>query len=1309
MVNKNVQWTILAFIFSIMMFAFGACAFDFDENGNVVPWTECKAEVAILNADSFKGATFYINWLDGEEVVKAIESTSAVSSFSDLNGDYTLFIEAKVQDVVVGTYKTLCRISADRNAFFCITLDELTDEIPVVLTAIEIVGKNTINVESVETFSVKATYSDSTEKTISAILATDSDLITIEGNTVTGLAEGVATITATYQGKVATLDLTILAKDVVIPDATLTGITVAGKSTLTVGESGKITTTANYSDNTQKTVVASYISSNPSVVAVDASGNMVAKKAGSVTVTAIYEGKVATLAVEVASVVTLDTIEIITNKTELKVGDSLGLSVVGNYSDGSTKNISASMVSSNSDVLSIDESTMTAKKAGSATITALFEGKVATKAFTVKTTAPVVTLKSITTTASNATIKVGSTATLSTTASYSDGSSKAVVATYKSSSSCVTVSGSTVTAKSAGTATITASYEGKTATASITVKQDAVTPPPVVENFDGIKVFVEKSLGYNQIHFWLCDVSSYYDTAWPGVAMEETTGTDGTEYYVQKFEGASEVNVLITKGSGDKLYGTDMEITKKGFYKITSSGANELSEDPEKPATPEKPSVSISPSTGNISLNGTFTINVSSNVEGATATATIDGRSKSLIVGKNSLKVSDYTTTAGDKINIEVTATNSVGTTTASATLTTTERPPEPVTPTRLGAYYTSSATTFTIWSPDSGNVKVVVDGQEYTCEKNFKVDGSYPDASNIYGVTVAGDLHLKEYQFKINGKDVRDPYGKMVKYEAEDAKSGAKDTRTENGASITSYCGSNVNIVMDMSATDLSGGWAARPALNKREDAIVYEVHINDFTADSTSGVSSGKKGKYLGMVETGTTYSGVKTGIDHLKELGVTHVQILPFYDFGTRYNASTNEIYNWGYDPVNYNVPEDRYATDPADYIARVKEVKEMINEFHKNGIRVIMDVVYNHSFRKEMFQNISGKYYTSGDLSGCGNSTNSGVPMVSRMIRDSLEYWVDEYNIDGFRFDLIGIFHTEEVRKWGEYMNNTKFSDRTLLMYGEPWNGYATDHEEGQKVRMSQVSRLGNAHVGVFNGKFRESIKGDNDKGGKGYMFNSMGGFGSSAWNVSVGLRGSGTGLGSDSEGMWTRYFTADPEQTINYISAHDNYCLYDKITTSGASGDYAQRVSKFGTGIVLVSQGIPFIHAGDEMLRTKKKGSHSQHAHNSYMWGSQMNNIDWSWKKNNIGFFNYHRDLMALRRENDGFRGASSGNVGRTETDGNAVKYYVQNSNGTKLCVVVNPGNNINSPVGGTEIFNAGGKVNKGSGTCEGTAITVIKY
>jgi pullulanase/glycogen debranching enzyme len=387
--------------------------------------------------------------------------------------------------------------------------------------------------------------------------------------------------------------------------------------------------------------------------------------------------------------------------------------------------------------------------------------------------------------------------------------------------------------------------------------------------------------------------------------------------------------------------------------------------------------------------------------------------------------------------------------------------------------------------------------------------------------------------------------------------------------------------------------------------------------------------------MVEKETTYQGKKTGLDHLLELGITHVQLLPIYDFNSCADFNDKTCYNWGYDPRNYNVPEERYSLNPTDYEERVRELKTMINEFHQAGIRVIMDVVYNHTYDKKMLADISSKYYLEKDLSGVGNTLDANEPMVSRMIRDSLEYWVREYHLDGFRFDLIGVFDYAVVGEWGQYLN-TKFPDRQLLIYGEPWNGFASDSREGQRVRLGTIACITDAHVGVFNPKYREAIKGQNDNGeGGGMAFNQ----GDLLWQVQVGSRGGiqyNKNLFCPLGNLWDPMFAADPEQTINYVSAHDNLTLWDKIQAWAKSNnqtnmEYLQRIDKFANGMILTSQGIPFIHSGEELLRTK------QGERDSYNQPDSINKIDWQRKVDNQKVFDYYQNVIALRKAHPGLR------------------------------------------------------------------------
>ncbi|WP_330960969.1 alpha-amylase family glycosyl hydrolase [Photobacterium sp. 53610] len=643
-----------------------------------------------------------------------------------------------------------------------------------------------------------------------------------------------------------------------------------------------------------------------------------------------------------------------------------------------------------------------------------------------------------------------------------------------------------------------------------------------------------------------------------------------------------------------------------------------------------------------------------------------------------------------------------------------------------LGATYQPDKTTFAIWSPDHSNVTVTVNGTEYPLTKVSDFNG-YTD---VYQTEVSGDLYLAEYTFKINGIPVRDPYGKMVK-------PGTGDSEA-------------INIVMDMSRTRPEGGWAERPALVNREDAVIYEVHVRDFTIDASSGVSAAKRGKFLGMVESGTRYNGLKTGIDHLADLGVTHVQLLPVFDFATCDGLPDSDpCYNWGYDPRNYNVPEERYSQVPTDYEARANEFKTMVNEFHKAGIRVIMDVVYNHTFANEMFENISGSYYTATDLSGTGNSIDADQPMVSRMIQDSLAYWVDEYGVDGFRFDLIGIFSYGEVEKWGRALNQ-QFPDRNLLIYGEPWNGYASDPKEAQRVRYGTTHNMAEEHVGVFNGAYREALKGSNDDTRTGFMFNNLESA-EAGWSIYDGMRGSAYDPNDSRNSTWFRNYAADPEQSINYISAHDNFGLWDKVylslssdvvqnsahqilsLTPPANLDYAKRVVNFGMGMVLTSQGIGFVHAGDEFLRTKTDneqisipsawnfGDHGG-THNTYNAPDSFNSIKWHRRADNAATYDYLKDLIALRRNHAGLRMTSNQDIANyltvTRPDafgGQLVTGYITYPQDThNLFVVYNSGNHqtISLPAGNwTLAADASGAQNQpglsGNVVVEGTAVTVF--
>ncbi len=590
--------------------------------------------------------------------------------------------------------------------------------------------------------------------------------------------------------------------------------------------------------------------------------------------------------------------------------------------------------------------------------------------------------------------------------------------------------------------------------------------------------------------------------------------------------------------------------------------------------------------------------------------------------------------------------------------------------PSALGAVYTPQATTFSIWSPDTDDVKLSLQGEAQLLPMTRLPDTD--EYTDVYSITVPGDHHLKRYNYRVKGQTVRDPYGVMVEP------------------------ASNNNIVVDLSKTEPVDGWTPSPPLAEREDAIIYEVNVHDFTIDPSSGVPDLKRGKFLGMVEHGTRFQDRPTGIDHLIDLGVTHIQIMPMFDFracSALTSPNPSNCYSWGYDPQNYNVPEENYSQFPNDPVARIRELKTMINEFHKSGIRVIMDVVYNHvpivaNGRDDVFGNITKRYFLPRDISGAGKSLDGGVPMVSRMIRDSLEHWVREYHIDGFRFDLMGVFRYLNVGEWASYLN-AKYPDRTLLIYGEPYaagdgtvNGALSgDLSERDQVRQGTVAFISADHVGVFNTSYRDAIRGGDLNGGGtgGYMFNQ----GNAFDEIQPGSRGSIRFSNKPYQplgNLFDRMFGVRPGQSINYISVHDNLCLRDRILAwagqHGRANDagYLTRIQEFGTGIIFTSQGIPFISEGDEFLRDKGGNANSFDV-------AAPNIINWNLRVAHEDVFNYVKNVVALRRAHRAFRMTSWEEVNRnikttlprSEVLVNDIKAATSGDSWNEILVIYNSG------------------------------------
>lgn len=536
--------------------------------------------------------------------------------------------------------------------------------------------------------------------------------------------------------------------------------------------------------------------------------------------------------------------------------------------------------------------------------------------------------------------------------------------------------------------------------------------------------------------------------------------------------------------------------------------------------------------------------------------------------------------------------------------------------PVREGALdemvYSPQKTMFSLWSPaaDSVWLRLYEEGlggeaQEAVAMRRGK-DGTWT-------CSVRGDLQGKFYTFQVD--DMEETPGIFAKAVGVNGKRGA---------------------VIDLRSTDPEG-WAedVRPAFAGAKDAIVYEMHYRDYSIHPTSGVVH--KGKFLALTEEGTkAESGNATGIEHLKEMGVTHVQILPSYDYGSIDETRLEDNkYNWGYDPVNYNAPEGGYSTNPYEPACRIREMKEMIQALHKAGIRVVMDVVYNHTFdvAHSNFHNTCPGYFyrynadgSLGNASGCGNETASERGMVRKFIVESCRYWLTEYHIDGFRFDLMGIHDIETMREVRAMMDGI---DPTLLLYGEGWAAGAPLLPQEELAMKANILRI--EGVGAFCDDMRDALRGPFSDDHKGAFLAGEKGHEES---IKFGIAGCIEHPEVDmsrvnySKAAWA----AEPTQCISYVSCHDDMMLTDRLKASvRLKKGELERLDKLAQTAVLTSQGIPFLWNGEEILRDKKG------VHNSYCSPDSINAIDWSLKAQHEDVFRYYQGLIALRKAHPAFR------------------------------------------------------------------------
>ncbi len=609
---------------------------------------------------------------------------------------------------------------------------------------------------------------------------------------------------------------------------------------------------------------------------------------------------------------------------------------------------------------------------------------------------------------------------------------------------------------------------------------------------------------------------------------------------------------------------------------------------------------------------------------------------------------------------------------------------------TDLGANWTKESTTFRVWAPTATDVKV-----------NLYKTGDPANADRIEQLTMTAD---------VNGTWVVTKEGDLngVYYTYEVTVSGEVSEACDPYARTTGVNGKRA-MVIDLDATDPEGWDTDKDPHygNSITDAVIYELHVRDLSVDENSGIEH--KGKFLGLVEAGTVNAdGIPTGLDHIKNLGITHIHLLPSYDYGSVDESKLDTPqFNWGYDPVNYNVPEGSYATDPYNGEVRVAEFKQMVKGLHDNGISVIMDVVYNHVYSGSefCFNKIVPQYFSrvadSGAFSngsGCGNDTASERAMVKKYIVDSVLYWADEYHIDGFRFDLVGLIDTETINAVIEEVHKTH---PNVIFYGEGWTMSTLMTKEGYTLT-TQVNSAQTPQFAFFSDTLRDALKGS--------VFS----------NEDQGYVNGGTGRAGTIASCFIAApaWSKNPTQIVNYASCHDNMTLFDRIvvSTPDASREDQIRMNNLAAAVVLTSQGVPFIHAGEEMLRSKPLADGSGFDHNSYNNTDAVNNLKWAdMSSEEYQAVNaYYQGLIAFRQAHPALRMTTRDEIDAhistlegmpTDTNGFLI---TSGANGEEndLVVIFNPKAEaipVTLPAGEWSIYIAGQKAgNEALGTASGT-------
>ena len=543
-----------------------------------------------------------------------------------------------------------------------------------------------------------------------------------------------------------------------------------------------------------------------------------------------------------------------------------------------------------------------------------------------------------------------------------------------------------------------------------------------------------------------------------------------------------------------------------------------------------------------------------------------------------------------------------------------------------LGLTYSHKLFLFCIWAPTATEAEIIFyekgeGGIEFNRHSMTKKE------NGVWLTIIDHELKGKFYVFrvKIDGKwlaEVPDPYAKAV---------GVNGKRA---------------MVVDLQETN-PAGWEKdkSPLFKNATDAILYELHVRDASIATNSGIKN--KGKYLGLTETGTkNQEGLSTGLDHIKELGVTHVHLLPCFDFYSIDERKPDKTqYNWGYDPLNYNVPEGSFSTNPYDGVTRIKEFKQMVQAFHQNGLRVIMDVVYNHTRLTEdsyFNQLVPGYYYRQtkegkfSNATACGNETASERYMMRKFMLESVLYWVREYHIDGFRFDLMGVHDIETMNLISKELHKIK---PDILLYGEGWTAGSSPLPDSLRAIKKYAYKLD--RIAIFSDDMRDGIKGS-------VFENTDKGFASGKPGIEETIKFGIVASCKHPQVDYTKVnyskapYAAQPWNTITYCECHDNHVLWDKLAISAKNATEAERkeMDKLAMSIVLTSQGISFLHAGTEFLRTKKG------VENSFESPDSINAIDWSLKTKNKEIFEYVKGLIKMRKNHPAFRMKSIKDIAR---------------------------------------------------------------